>query len=485
MRRGLALRALACSLAATSLVGAVPAAAQAARTPEAEQVERFLQGQMQALRIPGLQVAVVRGGRIVLLRSYGIASVELQAPVTDRTLFAVNSITKAFTGVAAMRLVEEGRIDLSAPASTYLDDLPEAWGAITIRQLMSHMSGLPDVARAPTVETDAAAAWAWVRSQPVSFTPGERFSYNQTNYTLIQMIVNRLSGRPSDAPLAGWQMEAAAMSRTAYGDSTEVVPGKAPTYRYTPLSPASEAVLRPTIERFLPFRRASSGLNSNAGDMARWIVALQQGRLLRRPTLEAMWTPVPFADGRLGQWGMGWQILPRGSGRAVGMTGGGRAAFYIYPEHDVAVVLLTNLAGAFPEDMIDRIASIYAPALELSGVPALRIALEESGYANAEAAAAEIARRDPGLRWNEAELNDWGYRLLSSGRPRQGLEVLNLVAGLFPNSANAHDSLAEAFAANGDRAQAIVHYRRSLALDPGNDNATRQLRRLETAAPSR
>lgn len=198
-----------------------------------------------------------------------------------------------------------------------------------------------------------------------------------------------------------------------------------------------------------------------------------------------MWTRVPFADGRLGQWGMGWQVLSRGTGRAVGMTGGGRAAFYIYPEHDVAVVLLTNLAGSFPEDMIDRIASIYAPRLELSGVPALRIALEERGYADAEAAAAEIARRDPALRWNEAELNDWGYRLLSSGRPREGLQVLKLVAALFPASANAHDSLGEAYAANGDTARAIAHYRRSLELDPGNDNAARHLRRLEAGPQTR
>ncbi|HYG30795.1 MAG TPA: serine hydrolase [Allosphingosinicella sp.] len=485
MRLRQVLHALALLCAVGFTLNAAPTKAQARRAPEAERVERFLETQMRALRIPGLQVAVVRGDRIVLLRSYGIASVELQAPVTDRTVFAINSITKAFTGVAAMRLVEEGRIDLSAPVSAYLDELPEAWRPVTIRQLLSHMSGLPDIARAPTVETDSVAAWAWVQAQPASYPPGQRYSYNQTNYTLVQMIVNRLSGRATDAPLAGWQIEAAAMERTLYGDSTEVVPGKAPSYRYTYAAPGAPGVLRPAIERFLPFRRASSGLNSTAEDMARWIIALRRGHLLGRAAIDTMWTRVPFADGRLGQWGMGWQVLSRGSGRAVGMTGGGRAAFYIYPEHDVAVVLLTNLAGSFPEDMIDAIASIYAPDLELSGVPALRIALEERGYANAAAAAAEIAPRDPALRWNEAELNDWGYRLLSSGRPREGLEILKLVVMLFPDRANAYDSVAEAYAANGDPRQAIAHYRRSLELDPGNDNAARHLRRLEARSQPR
>jgi CubicO group peptidase (beta-lactamase class C family) len=466
------------------LAAVAGAPAQARPDPRAAQVDLFLRGQMRAMHIPGMQAAVVSRGRIVLLRAYGTASLELGVPVTNRTLFAINSVTKAFTGVAAMQLVAAGRLDLSAPVSTYLDDLPESWRGVTIRQLLSHMSGLPDIMRAPTVETDEQAAWTWVRNQPVRFAAGQRFDYCQTNYTLIQQVINRLTGRAWDAPPALAQIQAAGLARILYGDSTELVPGKAPTYRYLPPASGPQAATGQysvAVERFLPFRRASSGLNANAEDLARWIVALQAGRLLPAAAREMMWARVPFNDGTLGQWGLGWQVLERGNGRAVGMTGGGRAAFFIYPEQDVAVVLLTNLAGAFPEDMIDRIAALYAPGLRLSGVPALRIALEQNGYAHAAEAAAAVARRDPALRWNERELNDWGYRLLSSGRPREGLEVLKLVAGLFPRSGNAEDSLAEAYAVNGDRIQAIAHYRRALELDPADDNGRRRLERLGAA----
>jgi len=467
------------SLAAALVAWPTGLAAQTRPKTAAERVDSYLRRQMDTYGIPGMQAAVVQHGRIVLLRSYGIASVELGVPVTDRTVFAINSITKAFTGVAAMRAVEAGRLDLSAPVSTYLDDLPDAWRTVTVRQLLSHMSGLPELTRAPTVETDQAQAWAWVQTQPLQFGAGERFSYTQTNYTLIQRILNRLGRTPADFPLAGTQLQLAGMTHSFYGDSTELVPGKAPTYRFTPGPTPAVRTLRPAVERFLPFRRASSGLNSTAEDLAKWIIALQNGRLIGAAARETMWTPAAFNDGRAGQWGMGWQVLPRGRGRAVGMTGGGRAAVYIYPEHDVAVVLLTNLAGAYPEDMVDRIASIYAPGIELTGVPALRIALEERGYDQAATLAAELARRDPALGWNEAELNDWGYRLLSSGRPHEGLEVLKLTVALFPASGNAHDSVAEAFAANGEPASAIVHYRRALELDPANENARRQLLRLE------
>jgi tetratricopeptide (TPR) repeat protein len=239
--------------------------------------------------------------------------------------------------------------------------------------------------------------------------------------------------------------------------------------------------MRPVTERFLGFRRASSGLNSTAEDLARWVIALTRRRLLDSASMATMWTPVAFNDGTPGQWALGWMVLPRGKGRAIGMTGGGRAAVFVYPEHDVAVAVLTNLAGAFPEDFVDGVAAIYAPDLRLSGVPALRLALDERGYQHAAEVAARIARADPALVWNEAELNDWGYRLLSSGRPREGLEVLKLVASLFPRSANAFDSLAEAYAANGDRASAIANYERSLALDPSNRNAAERLRALRGA----
>jgi len=462
----------------------LPSAAQA-QTVESRiaQTDRAMRAFMTAFRVPGAQLAVVKDGRIVFSRAYGMVNVALNVPATTQSVFTLASITKAFTGLAAMQAVQAGRLDLSAPVSRYLEGLPEAWRGVTIRQLLSHMSGLPDINRAPTVDTDAAAAWRWTLAQPVLFAPGERFHYCQTNYTLIQRVLNRLYGRSEDAMVAEAQLAAAGMTRSRYGDSRDLIVGKGPDYQFTRSTPDAAGILEQRYPVSLPIHRASNGLVSTAEDMANWIIALEQGRLLGAGPIATMWTPVAFSNGTIGQWGMGWTILPRGNGhRAVGMTGGARSAFFIYPEDRVAVVILTNLAGSYPEDSIDRIAALWAPGLHLTGVPALRAALDDRGYDTAEATATELSRRDPALRWNEAELNDWGYRLLSSGRPREGLAVLQLTAGLFPASGNAQDSLAEAFAANGRRAEAITHYRRSLELDPGNDNARRRLARLEAPA---
>ncbi len=486
--RSILTRFLVISGLALGIAGLPPAAAAPSPPGKSEQVDAYLRAQMKTLKIPGIAIVVVQGGRIVLQRNYGIASVEFSVPVGNDTVFAINSITKAFTGVAAMRLVEQRRLDLLAPVGTYLTDLPENWRGVTIRQLLSHMSGLPDIMGAPTVETNAAAAWDWVRGRPIMFAPGERFYYCQTNYTLIQRVVNQIEGRPLDAPLAEAQMRIAGMTHTSYGDAYDVIPGRAPTYRwtssapkitgYSPAAPSSAYTLKATSERFLPVRRASSGLNSTAADLARWIIAVQDGRIMKAESLATLWVPVAFNNGTPGQWGLGWQILQRGTHRAMGMTGGGRAAFYTYPDDDVAVVILTNLSGSYPEDMVDKIASIYAPDLDLSGVAGLRIALDERGYDRAAEAATELEAKHPTLRWREAELNDWGYRLLSTSRSREALAIFQLTASKFPQSANAHDSLAQAAWVNGDKATAITHYRRAFELDPSNASAKKHLEEL-------
>src|SRR4051812_14194294 len=100
---------------------------------QSKQIEKFLQNERRERRIPGMQVAVVQKGKITYLKSFGIADVQNSVPATDKSVFAINSCTKAFTGIAMMQLVEEGYVELSAPVSRYLGGLPEAWRAVTIR----------------------------------------------------------------------------------------------------------------------------------------------------------------------------------------------------------------------------------------------------------------------------------------------------------------------------------------------------------------
>lgn len=463
----------------------------AAARSEAGEVEALVRREMRERRIPGLQVAVVRRGKIVLLRSFGVASIQNSIPVTDKSVFPINSCTKAFTGVAIMQLVEEGKVDLSAPVSRYLEGLPAHWQAVTVRQLLTHVSGLPNILNVLDQSTgkltgrdSEESAWAKVQAMPSEFAAGERFSYNQTNYVLLGKIIDKHSGQPFTRFFGERQFRPAGMANTVFGDSRDVIPNQTPSYRYVRNIDGralSEDKLIFAYSEFPAFRRTASGLNSTAEDIARWLIALQEGKLLKtKAALTTLWTPGEYNNGSPTQWALGWVTKPRPGHRAVIATGGGRAAFFVYPDDDLSVVVLTNLAGSFPEEFVDELAGFYVPEVSASDpVTALRIRLRRRGYEHAVEVYGELKKKDPRFRPSEADLNDWAYRMLNGGgKKREALEIFKLNVLLYPESANVYDSLAEAFEAHGERELAIKNYRRSLELDPNNKHAARQLKRL-------
>lgn len=458
---------------------------------QSSKAEALLRREMSERKIPGLQAAVASGGKIVLLKSLGTADVQNSVPVSDQSVFPLNSCTKAFTGVAVMQLVEEGKLDLSAPVSRYLDDLPAMWQPVTVKQLLTHVSGLPNVLRVLNPVTNGfengmneESVWVKLKAMPPAFPPGERFSYNQTNYALLGKIIDKLSGKPFAVFFQEKQFQIAGMKNTVFADSRDVVPNMAQTYRRVEALDGQKLDAEKLINNyaeFPPFRRTASGLNSTAEDLARWIIALKNGKILKtKSALNEMWTAGKFNDGSPTEWTLGWMTKPRPAHRAVIATGGGRAAFFVYPEDDFAVIVLTNLAGAFPEDFIDELAGIYQPEIAASDpVTALRIELRTRGYDQAVKVYRELKSRNPNFQPLEKDLNSWAYRMLNGGgKPKEALEIFKLNVFLYPASANVFDSVAEAYEKNGFRDLAIENYKHSLELNPKNTNAVEQLKKL-------
>jgi CubicO group peptidase (beta-lactamase class C family) len=310
---------------------------------QTDNVDSFLQQKMKELRIPGMQIAVVQNGKIIFSKSYGYANLQDSVPVNKRSVFAINSCTKAFTGVAIMQLVEEGKVDLDAPVSRYVDDLPAAWQTVTIKQLLIHVSGIPEVLHFFDPVTHGLGkqtediVWEKVKAQPMQSKTGEQFSYNQTNYVLLGKVIEKLTGKPFAQIFRERQFQIAGMQSTLFGDSRDVIPHFAPTYRYQKITDG-EGKYTANYTEFPFFQRTGSGLNSTAEDMANWIIALQQGKLLKSKTsLMTLWKQGAYNDGTPTQWALGFGITkPSRKHRAVGMSGGGRSAFLIYPEDDLA-----------------------------------------------------------------------------------------------------------------------------------------------------
>lgn len=316
---------------------------------------QLVQEILKEQRIPGLQITVVKNDRIVLSESYGLANIENNVAASPTIRFPLNSATKAFTGVAVMQLVEAGLVDLDAPLSQYLVDLPQAWRGIRVRQLLAHTSGLPDLVdqRGDIIGGSETAAWNTARAQPVSAAAGESFAYNQTNYALLAQIISKQSGLPYARFIAERQFVPTGMSRATFGDSYDLVANAATIYAYTP---------RGLSHWFYEIPHglwAGGGIQTTADEVANWLIALSKGRLISQASIQRMWAPEKLNNGKVGEWGGGWPVLQTTPELQVAGIGGARAAFIVYPEQRLAIIVLTNLAGAHPQRFIPRIAELY------------------------------------------------------------------------------------------------------------------------------
>jgi hypothetical protein len=316
-----------------------------------------------------------------------------------------------------------------------------------------------------------------VQALAMDFQPGQRFRYNQTNYVLLAQLIERQSGQPFVEFIQRGQFDVAGMPHSGFGDAKDVVRNKTTSYFL-----AGKAY-RNVIEDFPVFMRAGAGINSNVAELANWLVALQSGRLLTPASVARLWQPGTFTDGKPAPWALGWPAIRLDGHRAVAGIGGARSAFYVYPNDDLAIIILTNLAGGQPEQLIDTVAGFYVPALrqEAGGAYALyllRQSLDNGNFDGLEHKLAAIRQQRALPNPEEAGLNAWGYRLLRQQRSSQSLAVFKLAVQLYPDSANGHDSLAEAGEAAGDKELAVLHYRRSVELDPGNTHAVDRLKVL-------
>ncbi|WP_223606372.1 serine hydrolase domain-containing protein [Chryseobacterium sp. OSA05B] len=457
------------------------------------QVDEIIHREMKTRRIPGAQIAVVQNGKIVLSKSYGIANVQDQIAVTNNTIFPLNSNTKIFTGVAVMQLVEQGKIKLEAPVNTYLDGLPAEWHKITIDQLLTHISGLPDMLKlfdpvtgnVGPLRTEE-AIFEKLKISPMEFKTGEQFSYNQTNYYILGKIIEKLTHQSFADFFEENQFKTAHLKNTVFGDSRDVIPHYAPSYSYRNFfngKRIKEDKLVNNYYEFPDFTRTSAGLNSTSEDLANWIIALQNGKILQKSsTLDLMWSSGKFNNGKPTEWVRGWGIAKlRKNHKAFGMSGGNRSALLIYPDDHLAVIILTNLGGSAPEDFIEEIAGCYIQdIINADPLTYLRKNLQKTGYENAIDFVKAEKKKNPDFQPQEVELNNWGYRLLTTNQKKEALAVFKLNVDLYPDSWNAYDSYGEVLLKTGDKNRGIEMYKKSLDLNPDNENGKKVLKEIQT-----
>jgi CubicO group peptidase (beta-lactamase class C family) len=321
--------------------------------------DSLAEGYRSTHRIPGLAVGVVLGHDILLRAGYGITRQGGAIPVTSRTLFHMASITKPIVATAVMQLAERGQVELDAAYARYVPEFCIAdhrGAAITVRQLLTHTSGLPDVENydweRPEFDDGALQRYiASLGSIRLLSPPGERFAYSDIGFDILGALISRVAGGSFEDYVAGHILEPLGMC-----DSSLLVQGVDQGLL------ASPHVLNqwghPVVSRVFPYNRrhaGSSTLYSNVDDMLRWSEANLGGgelagrRILRADMHAAMWVPaignVHSSIPRNGSVGLSWFIFHRNGTRVVGHMGqdeGFATLMLLVPDRQLAIVSMAN-----------------------------------------------------------------------------------------------------------------------------------------------
>jgi D-alanyl-D-alanine carboxypeptidase len=354
------------SACAPALVAAQPAAAPAPAASATLAVDAFVEKALADRMLPGASVAVISDGKIVLAKGFGFSDLEKKTRAAEQTIYQLGSITKPFTAMATLMLVEEGRLSLDARVNEILAGMPAAWNGVTVRHLLSHTSGIKSYTEvfgaqkvSPARVFTADEILALVKDVTPAFAPGERYAYCNTGYYLLGMIIEKVSGKPYGRFVSERIFEPLEMTSTSLDDYADTRPNRAKGYNDGAFTPAEHT--HPSQ----PF--AAGALVSTVVDLAKWNAALDARKLLKPASYDLMWTPMRLNDGRASGYALGWQIEPYRTRPRVAHGGnitGFSTYFQRYPEDKITVIALVNHSGGGATILANGVAEIYIPALK-------------------------------------------------------------------------------------------------------------------------
>ncbi len=336
-------------------------------------VDAFVRAEMEKQKVPGVAVAIVRGGEVIKTQGYGLANVEHQVPVKAGTIFQSGSVGKQFTSAAVMLLVEEGKLALPDPLTKFFPEAPASWAGITVRHLLTHTSGIPDYSpqtvdyRKDYTEDDLAKVASGLT---LEFPPGARWSYSNTGYVLLGAIVRKASGRFYGDLLAERVFAPLGMKTARVISEADIVANRAAGYRLADGVLKNQEWVAPSLNT-----TADGSLYLSVLDLVAWDRGLRAGAVLKPGSWKEIYTPVRLTSGKTYPYGFGWDV-EEVAGQAVHRHGGSwqgfKSAIARYLGSDLTVVVLANLAEADPMRFVDGIAGILDPRLakpELRPIP--------------------------------------------------------------------------------------------------------------------
>jgi len=435
-----------------------------------------LEAMLSGAEIEGMSIAIVENGEIVETITAGSRSSETNAPVTPETVFEAESLSKPLVAYIALRMIEDGQLDLDKPLYEYAP-WPDAASdprsqRITPRMVLAHTSGLPNF-RTPG------------EALSMLFEPGSFFTYSGEGFLFLQNTLEAITFSTLENLARIYVFEPLNMTSSSFVWQSDF--GQRIAVGHSDMGVA--------LDKTVPQRaNAALSLHTTASDYARFMIAVQLGEGLGRDLFKEMTlAQVDALDGVF--WGLGWGLQPTMHGQSIwqwGDNAGYKSFAYLEPDAEHGFVMLSNSANGMlilhalfesilsgPQTAVRWLnyEKVDDPQYQLGR--RLHFALLSGGI-DAAKAEYESAKADLSeLAFQEEALNSLGYRLLRQGLIQEAIAILTFNSELYPGSANAFDSLAESRLAAGDLEIALELYEKSVRMNPGNQNGIDMIQVIE------
>lgn len=367
------MRTLLLLLVATSTVSFTAGAQTMSRSDLVARIDSLANDYLASGRVPSAAVAVVRGRDTIVMRGYGYADIATRRPAGPTTVYEIGSITKQFTAAAIMRLAEQHKLSIDDDISKYVPNFPLQGHHVAIRNLLNHTSGIHNYTASPAWR----AHWAedlssdsvvgFVKRDTFDFAPGTRWSYSNTGYMLLGMIVEKVSGEPYARYLDEQFFKPLHLTQTRY------CPNHAPDTSFAVGYSFGNGALEPAAYLSMTHPFAAGALCSSVRDFLVWQRALHGGRVVGPASYEMMTTPDTLLTGRKLTYGFGLGVAMLGSHRMISHNGGinGFTTSQLFvPDDTLSVIVFTNSDAASPDPVAFNMARavlalpLTAPARE-------------------------------------------------------------------------------------------------------------------------
>ena len=435
-------------------------------------------------------VLVAEKGKVIYKKGFGLANMEWEIPNASNTKHRLGSISKQFTGMLILQLAEAGKIDLHVPITTYLTNYPKKSGdVITTHHLLTHSAGIPnytsfpdffkDKSRNPFTPDEFVKEFA---DMELEFTPGEEFRYSNSGYFLLGVLIEKISGKTYEEMLHENIFKPLNMNDSGFDHHADILKNRATGYE----KQGNKLINSRYLDMSIPY--AAGSLYSTVEDLYKWDQALYSNKLLSKKYMDLFFgAHIKSGDSHYGYgWSIGNETIGSTEKQVAAIShGGGINGFNTLitraTDDKSLIVLLNNTGGAPLGNMAKGIRGIMYD--ETYDLPKKSVAYSMLEVINEKGLPAGLAhfesiKASDDYDLNENEMNQVGYELLQSEKIDEALAVFKINMDKFPKSSNVYDSYAEALMNKGNDELAITYYRKSVELNPNNQNGIDYLKKL-------